>query len=135
MTFQDALFQIPIMFYATVVLLPVFITVYFVAGRKKRIVSPKSADPASVLKAQGVNVKRVLSSNILLGVVFGLVFSLVFFIVTIGSEWYYSTGLFAVDLPYDTFPPQINDITPPHPPSYAKTTPSSTNSELEKIIN
>ena len=65
MTFQDALLQIPIMFYATVVLLPTFIVIYFVAGRKKKVVPLRSADPALVLRAQGVNVRRALTSNML----------------------------------------------------------------------
>ena len=112
--------QIPIMFYATVVLLPTFIVIYFVAGRKKKVVPLRSADPALVLRAQGVNVRRALTSNMLLGIVYGLVVSLVIFVVMIGVDWYYSTGLFAVDLPYATFPPKVSDVLPPHPPSYAK---------------
>lgn len=120
MTFSEALFQIPIMFYATLILLPVAITAYFLAGKKKRALPLRSVDPARILgSGGGVNVKREVAVNLLLGAVLGLGLSLIIFIGAIGADWYNSTGLFAVILPRDTYPPKISDVFPPHPPSYA----------------
>lgn len=120
MTFNDALTEIPVMFYVTLILLPVMIVSYFVVGRDKRSVRLSSASPEQMLLASRINVKRVLIINILLGAVLGLGLSLMIFITMISFDWYNNTGLFAVNLPYDTYPPAMVDAMPPQPPSYAK---------------
>jgi hypothetical protein len=56
----------------------------------------------------------------MLGAVLGLGLSLMIFIAMIGFDWYNNTGLFAVGLPYNTYPPAMLDAMPPQPPSYAK---------------
>ena len=123
------------MFYVVLALVPIIITAYFVVGRQLRVVPLRNVDPALVLQGSKVNVKKTLVSNILLGVIFGLVLSLLIFIGMLGSNWYNSTGLFAVALPFNTYPPKISDVLPPHPPSYAanggESTPDTNSSDSQ----
>jgi hypothetical protein len=120
MTFTEALKQIPVMLYVCLVLFPVILTVYFMTGKQRRARPLRSVDPLQVLQERNVNVSRASLTDFLLGSLFGIGASVLIFFVMIGVDWYNSRGIFAADLPFNTYPPASIDSFPPHPPSFAK---------------
>lgn len=132
MTFTEALQQIPIMFYVCLLLLPFVMVAYFIAGKQRKVISLRQADPTKMLEPVKINAGKIIVNSGLLGLVWGLAFSLVIFFGMIFLDWYNSTGLFAKVLPYSTFPPAVVDNYPAQPPSYEKKEPASAPVEKNK---
>lgn len=129
MTTTEALLAIPIMFYVCLVALPILLVSYWLMSKSKRKLPSATITPIQALKQAPtkINVASEIAKNLLLGSIIGVGVSIVVFIVILGRQWYDSTGIFAVELPFNTIPPLASDILPPPPPTYSKTETNSVN--------
>ncbi len=129
MTTTEALLAIPIMFYVCLAVLPILIIFYWVISKPKRTLPSAKISPIQALKQtpSKVNVTSEIVKNLLLGSIIGVGVSIIIFIAMLGKQWYDSTGIFAVELPFNTIPPLASDILPPPPPTYSETEANSSN--------
>jgi len=115
MAILETLSFIPLMFYLSVIFLPLSLWGYFTFPKSKKKIAAKSANPADVLKARQINAKRELISGFFLGATIAFAFSLLISLSWLISDYKNNRNLFAETLPPASYPPALSENFPPGP--------------------
>jgi hypothetical protein len=115
MTILESFAQIPLMFYISLLFLPVSIYGYLTFGKPKKKIVAAAANPADQLKKKALDVKRETTSAIFLGATIAFSVSLVVSMGILVGDYKNSHNLFAETKPAATLPPAMNNVFPPAP--------------------
>ena len=113
MTILETFAQIPLMFYISLVFLPVTLFGYLTFSKPKKKISAAAANPADQLKQKAVDLKRESTSAIFLGATIAFGTAFLFSLGIIIGDYKNSRNLFAENLLAGTFPPAMENVFPP----------------------